>query len=74
MCYMMSKEGHLNDHAGHWHPHLMFFVPLADSKDWGADVPGSPVLADRDTLDRLTIFMVPVAKWSDGTADAHEMN
>jgi len=71
MCYMMSKDGHLNDGAGHWHPHLMFFVPLADAKAWGADVPGSPVLADRDTLDRLTIFMVPVAKWSDGTPDSH---
>jgi len=71
MCYMMSKDGHLNDRAGHWHPHLMFFVPLADAKAWGADVPGSPVLSAADPVDRLTIFMVPVAKWSDGTADAH---
>jgi hypothetical protein len=27
MCYMLSKQGHLNDQAGNWHPHLMFFVP-----------------------------------------------
>jgi len=74
MCYMMSKQGHLNDHAGHWHPHLMFFVPLTDAKIWGADVAGSPVLSDRDPLDRLTIFMVPVGKWSDGTADSHDGN
>ena len=23
MCYMMSKQGYLNDGAGHWHPHPM---------------------------------------------------
>ena len=70
MCYMMSKQGYLNDGVGHWHPHLMFFLPLADAKTWGADQPGSPVLATPDPLGRLTIFMVPVGKWSDGT-DAH---
>jgi hypothetical protein len=26
MCYMLSKQGHLSDRYGHWHPHLMFFV------------------------------------------------
>jgi len=70
MCYMLSKEGYLNDRVGHWHPHLMFFVPPTDAKTWGADVPGSPVLADDDPQDRLTIFMVPVAHWSDGSADS----
>ena len=69
MCYMMSKEGYLNSRAGHWHPHLMFFVPLTDGDTWGADLPGSPVIAFKDSPDRLTIFMVPVRKWSDGTAD-----
>src|SRR5215831_1882853 len=24
MVYMMSKQAHLNDRVGHWHPHLMF--------------------------------------------------
>jgi hypothetical protein len=70
MCYMMSKQGYLNDHVGHWHPHLMFFVPLDQGKTWGANLDGSPVLASDDTADRLTIFMVPVARWSDGTPDA----
>src|SRR5580658_2945127 len=28
MCYMMSKDGYLNDGVGHWHPHLMFFLPI----------------------------------------------
>ena len=27
MCYMMSKQGYLNDRAGHWLPHLMFYLP-----------------------------------------------
>ncbi len=69
MCYMLSKQGYLNDRVGHWHPHLMFFVPQTEAKTWGADLPGSPVLSTDDPQDRLTIFMVPVAKWSDGTAD-----
>ncbi len=68
MCYMMSKQGYLNDSAGHWRPHLMFFLPLTDPKAWGAGLPGSPVLANQDTLGGMTVFMVPVGKWSDGTA------
>jgi hypothetical protein len=67
MCYMMSKQGHLNDHAGHWQPHLMFFVPETDTAAWGANLDGSPILAMKDALDRYTLFLVPIAKWSDGT-------
>jgi len=70
MCYMLSKQGYLDDNAGHWHPHLMFFIPQTDPKTWGADLPGSPIFAAEMPEDRLTIFMVPVAKWSDGTPDA----
>jgi len=69
MCYMLSRQVYLNDRVGHWHPHLMFFVPQADAATWGANLPGSPILATDDPQDRLTIFMIPVAKWSDGTAD-----
>jgi hypothetical protein len=68
MCYMMSKEGHLNDHDGHWRPHLMFFLPLTEGSTWGADLPGSPIIAAKDPEARMTIFMVPVGHWSDGTA------
>jgi hypothetical protein len=68
MCYMMSKQSYLGDSAGNWHPHLMFFVPQTEAATWGADLPGSPILADDDAQDRLTVFMVPVGKWSDGTA------
>lgn len=74
MCYMLSKQGYLNDQVGHWHPHLMFFVPPTDAKTWGADLPGSPIIATDDPEDRLTIFMIPVGKWSDGTADSHDKN
>jgi hypothetical protein len=70
MCYMLSKQGYLSDSAGHWHPHLMFFVPHTDAKTWGANLPDSPVIALEDTLDRLTVFLVPVSTWSDGTTDS----
>ena len=69
MCYMLSKQGYLSDRGGHWHPHLMFFVPLTDPTAWGADATGSPIIAAKVDQDRLTIFLVPVGQWSDGTAD-----
>jgi hypothetical protein len=69
MCYMLSKQGILNNAGGPWHPHLMFFVPLTDDTTWGAGLDGSPVVAAFvDTVERHTVFLVPVAKWSDGTA------
>lgn len=74
MCYMLSKQGYLDDRAGHWHPHLMFFVPQTDAQVWGADLPGSPILASQDDSGRLTIFLVPVTKWSDGTADSQNQH
>jgi hypothetical protein len=69
MCYMLSKQGHLSDRGGHWHPHLMFFVSQTVPEAWGADLPGSPILAFKDTVERLTVFLIPVREWSDGTAD-----
>jgi len=68
MCYMMSKQGYLSDRDGHWHPHLMFFLPLTDPANWGADLPCSPIIGVNDTLGRLTVFLIPVGRWSDGTA------
>jgi hypothetical protein len=69
MCFMLSKQGFLNDQAGHWHPHLMFFVSQGDPAAWGADLPGSPIIAVTGTWEHLTTFMVPVRRWSDGTPD-----
>jgi hypothetical protein len=71
MCYMLSKLGYLNNADGPWHPHLMFFVPLTESASWGAGSPGSPVvMAFNDTPERHTVFLILVAKWSDGAPDS----
>lgn len=70
MSYMMSRQGRLNDSAGHWVPHLMFYVPLTDAMTWGAGVPGSPVLLNpqfNGAPEPVTEFMIPVSEWSDGT-------
>jgi hypothetical protein len=72
MCYMMSKQGYLSDRDGHWRPHLMFFVPLTDPTTWGAGLPGSPIIGVKDTPGRLTVFLIPVGRWSDGTAAPKE--
>jgi hypothetical protein len=67
MCYMLSKGGYLNDDVGHWHPHVMFFSPRGDVARWGANLPGSPVMADDHSYEDANIFFVVVASWSDGT-------
>jgi hypothetical protein len=67
MCYMTSKQQYLNDRGKSWHPHLMFFVSGDTEKSWGANLPGSPVLAANDPQERVTIFLVLVDNWSDGT-------
>ena len=67
MCYMMSKQQYLSDHDMSWHPHLMFFVSGDAAKSWGANLPGSPVMAADDPEERVTIFLVWVGKWSDGS-------
>lgn len=74
MSYMLSPMGYLGDSAGHWYPHLMFYVPTTGEASWGANLDGSPVLFNdeyRDVPEPETIFMVPVADWSDGSAAPH---
>jgi hypothetical protein len=74
MCYMMSKAGYLSDKAGgHWHPHLMYFLPKADAASWGANMPGSPIYAFVDAIEPITTFLAPVPAWSDGTIGPMEM-
>jgi hypothetical protein len=68
MAYMTSKQQYLSDEGKHWHPHLMFFVPGDAAKSWGADLPGSPVMAANDPEEEATIFLVWAGKWSDGTS------
>lgn len=68
VCYMMSKRGYLNDSvAGPWYAHVMFFGLDDTPAEWGANLPGSPMAADAATYKPVTIFMVIVQKWSDGT-------
>lgn len=67
MCYMMSKEQYLNDTGKSWHPHLMFYVAGDVSKSWGANLDGSPVIGVHNAEARVTVFMVVLHKWSDGT-------
>jgi len=70
MAYMLGKDGYLGDDAhGPWHPHLMFFLPRTAPAAWGANAKGSPIFADADWLEPVTVFFIPVAHWSDGTAD-----
>ena len=73
MCYMMSKQGYLNDRAaGPWKPHVMFFVATTNPASWGADLSGSPIFSAQETEGGVTVFMVPVGQWSDGTAAPKE--
>jgi hypothetical protein len=68
MSFMLSKDGYLGDTAGgHWHPHVMFWGPPGPGSDWGADLPGSPVLSSASDLMPFTMYYIPVRKWSDGT-------
>lgn len=66
VSYMMSKGGYINDSVGHWYPHVMFFTSRMNPALWGANLPGSPVMADTHSYDHENIFVV-VGKWSDGT-------
>jgi hypothetical protein len=67
MCYMMSKQGYGGDTAPHWPSHLMFFFSDTDPATWGANLPGSPVIAVADPTEHLTQFVIVVQRWSDGT-------
>jgi hypothetical protein len=67
MSYMMSRQQYLNDAGKHWHPHMMWFVPGDASDSWGANLPGAPALASNVPEDRMTVFYVWTANWSDGT-------
>src|SRR5713101_5282483 len=80
MAYMMSKSAYLTDEGDHNGPHLMFFTPVKDSKDWGSGAVGSPVVSSpywfispkgqsqMKGLPPILVFLVVVANWSDGTA------
>jgi hypothetical protein len=74
MCYMMSRQQYLNDRGRSWHPHVMIFVPGDAAESWGANLPGSPVIAADDPEERVTIFMILAGKRSDGTPGPQAMD
>jgi len=79
MCYMMSKSAYLTDEGDHAMAHVMFYVPFKDGADWGANASGSPIFggnywfytpehqAEAAALPPLSVLLVGVATWSDGT-------
>jgi hypothetical protein len=70
LTYMMSKQGYLNDDAHNWVPHLMFYFPRGEGANWGADLPGSPVMLNpqyQNSAEAISVIKVPVTHWSDGT-------
>lgn len=86
MSYMMSKSSYLTDAGAHDMPHVMFFIPLKDGADWGANGNDTPVFggnywflmpgneASSDILPTLSVYLSEVPFWSDGTpASAHPM-
>ena len=70
MSYMMSKEAYLTDGDDHNLAHLMFYAPPLDGKAWGADLPKSPVMLipQFKGAQPIDVFIVPVGRWSDGSA------
>jgi len=71
MCYMMSKQQYLSDHDMHWHPHMMWYVAGDSARSWGANLPGVPAIAGNVPEDRMSVFMIVVGHWSDGTPAPH---
>lgn len=79
MSYMMSKSSYLSETGEHDMAHVMFFVPFKDGSSWGANAAGSPVFggtywytmpghdAEAATLPPLSVLLVGVCSWSDGT-------
>ena len=80
ICYMMSKDAYLTDNGGHNGPHLMFYQAENNGETWGANLDNSPILAvnywylsadlypQLKSFPPLSVFLVGVDKWSDGTA------
>ena len=79
VSYMMSKDSYLSDYGGHNAPHMMFYETAKDGAAWGANLTNSPVLAvnywyisaeaypQLKSFPPLSVFLVGVTKWSDGT-------
>ena len=70
LTFMLSKRQYLNDKGQHWMPHLMFYFPRGEGANWGAGLAGSPTILNpqfQDSPEQISVILVPVAHWSDGT-------
>ena len=67
LSYMMSKATYFNQSDGPWRSHLMFYVPQTDTKSWGAGLAKSPIIGNNFPDEHLTIFLIPIGRWSDGS-------
>jgi hypothetical protein len=68
--FMMGKEGgYAVGHDFHHFssPHVMMFLARTDGADWGADLQGSPIIAEQTDPEPTTTFDILVPLWSDGT-------
>jgi hypothetical protein len=75
----MSKSSYLTDSDGHNMPHVMFFESVMNDAAWGGNSQISPILSvnywylspeaypQLKSFPPLTVFLVGVDKWSDGT-------
>jgi len=66
-AFMLSKGGYLNNVHGPWLPHVMPFIPFGQEAQWGAGLPGSPILETVGNPYQATILYIPVRRWSDGS-------
>ncbi|HZQ41075.1 MAG TPA: hypothetical protein VFA87_09780 [Rhizomicrobium sp.] len=67
LSYMISKGTYFNAGEGPWLPHVMLYMPQTDTKAWGAGLPKSPIIGNSYPDEHLTIFLIPVGRWSDGS-------
>lgn len=84
VSYMMSSSAYLTDSGDHNAPHLMFFQADGDDAAWGANLTHSPVLSvnywslsaeahpQLESFPPISVFLVVVDKWSDGTRASHK--
>ena len=75
VCIVERSLGESTDDPEFWNPKMRaphcfniscFSFPVT-VKSWGANLPGSPVIAANDPEERVTILMVWAGQWSDGT-------
>ncbi len=83
VSYMMSKSSYLTDSGDHNAPHIMFFQTNNNDATWGANLTNSPVMSvnywylsdeaypQLKTFPPLSVVLVMVDKWSDGTTAPH---